>query len=121
MFRDSHFRYEDKPTPQGIRVSVTHMPTNKVRVLDIGVEESVGAAFARLRKEIESELPSPGDFRVRTSRRGTMTLVVVTHKPSRISRQVAVSREDVHDASNRLVDEIMLELAGEDSRTVNNG
>lgn len=111
LFRETHFDYEISETPYGTRVRVTHMPSGKTRVVDSVLGESVGRVRQRLRKEIESELFSPGDFRTQIRRNRGRMFVKVSHTPSGISRQAdQVDNENAFDVKIQFIDEILLEL-----------
>ena len=73
--------------------------------------ESVGHVRQRLRKEIVSELFSPGDFQTRIGRKEGRMFVKVSHKPSGISRQAdQVDKENIVDVKIQFIYEIRLEL-----------
>jgi hypothetical protein len=114
FFRDTHFECEVSATAGGTRVRVTHLPSGKTRIVDPVIGESTGEVRRRLRKEIESELLKPGDFRTRLHRTKEGTVVQVTHMPSGKSRRVEpVERDHVFDMKIQLTDEILLELMQE--------
>lgn len=94
MIRREDFQIDIRQSPRGASVHVRHLRTRKERVENDVPGGDVGQVRDRLLRELQGDLCSEDDFKVRIGRAEGGDFLQVIHLPSGKSRQVYPIRKN---------------------------